>query len=336
MTEEMGPVPGNNPYPNQGPAIDHELWLAMQAAHDRYKNTSATLDALTAMSPAGNSSPECRLAIDAAAAEQRAAFENYIESRLQLSESIISRHAGPPFAENGLERGGARFWKDPRISRALLVVAAAAALLIPATFRVGYLEGERREARDIETVRDGADAMLMLLSSQVDPPAGKNASTAASPGARVGGSDVARADAKKPPRPIQMTPRKPGQTSGKVAKNRQELHDLQKRGERNYYEFLFTPWKQTERIGRIRLTVLKVVPGRGFSDISIAVDNRAPDRRRISLNEPVWIDLSGRKAVELVVNRIDGDRVGGYLSEPKYPRLSWSRVSPDLASAIIP
>jgi hypothetical protein len=107
---------------------------------------------------------------------------------------------------------------------------------------------------------------------------------------------------------------------------------LQKRGERNYYEFLFTPWKQTERIGHIRLTVLDVVPGRGFSDISIAVDNRAPDRRRVSLNEPVWIDLSGRpKAVELVVNRIDGNRVGGYLSEPKYQRLSWHRVSPDLA-----
>jgi hypothetical protein len=331
----MGPMPENSAAPNQGPAIDHELWLAMQAAHDRYKNTSATLDALTAMSPAGNSSPECRLAIDAAAAEQRAAFESYIEARLELSESMVSGRAGPPLAEEDTKRGAAPFWRNPRMARAVLVGVTAAALLLPATFRVGYLEGERREARDIETARDGADAMLMLMSSQVDPPPRKDASKTAPPAARVGSSDIARADAKKAAPPTQMAPRKPART-GKIAKNHQELHELQKRGERNYYEFLFTPWKQTERIGRIRLTVLKVVPGQGFSDISIAVDNLAPNRKRVSLNEPVWIDLTGRpKAVELVVNQIDGNRVGGYLSEPKYPRLSWRR-EPDLASLATP
>ena len=327
-------MPENSAAPNQGPAIDHELWLAMQAAHDRYKNTSATLDALTAMSPAGDSSPECRLAIDAAAAEQRAAFESYIEARLELSESMISQRAGPPFAEEGIEKGAAPFWRDPRVSRALLVAAAAAALILPATFRVGYLEGKRREARDIETVRDGADAMLMLMSSQVNPP-GKDAPKSAPQATRLGKPEVATARANNPPG--SSAAQRPARSGAKIASNHPAGRQPQKRGERDYHEFLFTPWKQTERIGRIRLTVLKAVPERGFSDLSIAVDNLTPTRKRVNLNEPVWIDLNGRpKAVELVVNRIDGSRVGGYLSEPKYPRLSWWRVSPELAMTAMP
>ena len=47
-------------------------------------DASAALDALTAMSPAGVDSAERNLQIDAAAAVQRTAFEDYIEARLQL------------------------------------------------------------------------------------------------------------------------------------------------------------------------------------------------------------------------------------------------------------
>jgi hypothetical protein len=114
-----------------------------------------------------------------------------------------------------------------------------------------------------------------------------------------------------------------------VARSHEEVVQLQKRGERNYHEFTFTPSKHAERIGGIALSVANVDPQRKSFDVSITVDNRTLNKKRVSLYEPVWFDLSGRpKAVELVVNQINWDRLQGYLSEPKSPRTALQRLFP--------
>src|SRR5690349_15906108 len=92
-----------------GRRIERDLWLAMQEAHNRYKSSSAALDALTAMPPCGDSSSEGNLQIEPASAEQRTAFENYIEARLQLSEFLVSRqNTEPREAVVPKEAGGTR------------------------------------------------------------------------------------------------------------------------------------------------------------------------------------------------------------------------------------
>jgi hypothetical protein len=105
----------------------------------------------------------------------------------------------------------------------------------------------------------------------------------------------------------------------RVARNHDELVQLQKRGERNYREFAMTLGKRPERIGPVAVTVLKVDPERKYLDLSIAAESLAPTRKRVGLNQPVWIDLRGRpKSVELVINRVDRGKMLGYVSEPKY------------------
>lgn len=156
----------NNAATNQGAAFDHERWLTLRAAYNQYKSASATLGALTAGSLVENS-PPARDAIEAAAAEERTAFETYIEARLALSESMAFPARGwAPSEGNISNEQRADDWRRSRISRTVLLVAAVAWLL-PAALSLENWMGQRRQARDLEAVRDEANILLEQTRNQV-------------------------------------------------------------------------------------------------------------------------------------------------------------------------
>jgi hypothetical protein len=74
------------------------------------------------------------------------------------------------------------------------------------------------------------------------------------------------------------------------------------------------------------LTLVRVDSRHQAFDLSIAVDNLIPQKKRMTIDEPVWFDRSGRPgAVEVVVTRVNRDLVQGYLSIPKYSRIPGER-----------
>jgi hypothetical protein len=151
----------NSAATNQGAAFDHERWLTMRAAYNQYKGASATLGALTAASLAGCSSPVRNPAVETAAAEQRAAFESYIEARLALSESMaFPARTGPATEGNALNH------HNSRITR-IVLLAAAAAWLFPVALSLENWVGQRRQMRDLEAVRDEARVMLAQTRNEV-------------------------------------------------------------------------------------------------------------------------------------------------------------------------
>ena len=311
------------------PGSEHQLWLAMQAAHKQHRNAAAALDALTAMPPGEFPSSERNLQIEMVAAEERCAFENYIETRLQLSELLLSKRMvdpvrpAPPDTTHISE-------SRPSIS-GMTVLVVLAAFLFPTAFGVGYLARERKQVRNLEEARDVVNAALHQTQAQVQELARKlDAMKTIRPVVvRPRAPRKVLAKTKRPPT-IQAAARRPASATGIVAKNHSELVQLQRRGERNYHEFTVTSRRRLERIGPLNMTVLNVDPRKKTFDVAIAVDDLAPDRRRINLYEPVWIDLKGRRrALELVFNGINGDEVQGYFSEPKSPHLSWRQVAPD-------
>jgi hypothetical protein len=319
------------------PGGEHDLWLSMKSAHNRYRDASASLDALTAMSPAGLDSAERNLQIEAEAAEQRTAFEDYIEARLQLSEFMISKMSPQPTdapePRKGDQPQGSGSRGGPQVSR-IAILAVVAAFLFPTAFGLGFLAHERRRTRDLEAARDEATAELNQIQQEIQGLTSRMEALKAanrSVSAAVAGMRASHVRAVKIPArmPARAPVRTPVPSGGRVARNHQELVELEKRGERTYREFTLTPSKQSERFGPVGLKVLRVDPQRKSFELSIAVDNLAPNKKRVNLYESVWIDLRGRpKAVEVVVNRIDRDRVQGYVSEPKYPRMTWLRASP--------
>ena len=109
--------------------------------------------------------------------------------------------------------------------------------------------------------------------------------------------------------------------SGSIARTHDDLVALQKRGERNYYEFQITRSKEFHRVGPVSVSLRKANTKRKSYDLALFVNDNQLQKKSVNLFEPVWINLGDRpQPVELVVNQISKDQIQGYITEPKYKR----------------
>lgn len=109
--------------------------------------------------------------------------------------------------------------------------------------------------------------------------------------------------------------------SRSIARTHDELVDLEKRGERNYYEFTLDKSKQFHRVGPLSVSLRKANAKHKSYDMNMLVDDNQLQKKSVNLFEPVWINLADRpQPLELVVNKIDKDHIEGYVSEPKYKK----------------
>jgi len=106
---------------------------------------------------------------------------------------------------------------------------------------------------------------------------------------------------------------------GDIARNHAELVTLEKKGERNYYEFSFEKSKTYHHTGPISIALRKADPKHEYCDLQMLVDDREITRKHVNLYESLTFYPEGYpQPLELVINRIDRDSVQGYVSEPKY------------------
>ncbi|MGE5645594.1 MAG: hypothetical protein ACM336_07370 [Acidobacteriota bacterium] len=109
--------------------------------------------------------------------------------------------------------------------------------------------------------------------------------------------------------------------SGSIARNHDELVELQKRGERNYYEFELSKSKQFQRTGPISLSLRKADTKHKRFNLVLLVDDMQLEKKNVNVYEPVQIYLPDRpQPFELVINQVTKNQVKGYLSEPKYKK----------------
>jgi uncharacterized coiled-coil protein SlyX len=105
--------------------------------------------------------------------------------------------------------------------------------------------------------------------------------------------------------------------NGSIAKNHDELVALERRGERNYFEFQLGKSKQFQRVGSLSLSVRKVDAKHKFFDLLLLVNDQTIEKKHVNIYEPVSVRPSDQ-AVELVVNEIGNNQIRGYVSEPRY------------------
>jgi hypothetical protein len=109
--------------------------------------------------------------------------------------------------------------------------------------------------------------------------------------------------------------------NGSIARTHDEVVALQKRGERNYYEFSIDKSKQYSRVGPLSIGLRKADTKHKRFNVAMLVDDNELQKNSVNLYETVWISLSDRpQPIELVVNKIAKDHIEGYLSEPKYKK----------------
>jgi hypothetical protein len=107
--------------------------------------------------------------------------------------------------------------------------------------------------------------------------------------------------------------------NGSIAKTHDELVVLEKRGERNYFEFDLQKSRQFQRFGPITLSLRRTDPKHMNYDLMMVVDDKQLGKKRVNLYEPIWIHTeSGGQPVQVVVNKISKNTVHGYISAPKY------------------
>lgn len=103
-----------------------------------------------------------------------------------------------------------------------------------------------------------------------------------------------------------------------VAKNASELDVLRRKGERDYYEFTIPKRDQVTKVEDIRVVLKKTDPKKGKFNVDILVDDNRLEKKDRNVNEPLqFLVGKNRLRYELVVNWIQKDQAGGYLSIPK-------------------
>jgi len=113
-----------------------------------------------------------------------------------------------------------------------------------------------------------------------------------------------------------------------IAHTHDELVALQKRGEKNYFEFAINKSKQFQKVGPVSLEVRKVDFKHKSYDVDMLVDDFTLQKRKVNLYEPVWINLVDTpEAVQLIVNKIDKDKITGYIAAPKYRKSELSQTA---------
>ena len=116
--------------------------------------------------------------------------------------------------------------------------------------------------------------------------------------------------------------------SDQIAKNASELNTLRQKGERDYFDIDLKKLKKNEmqRVGDIRLELREADTKKQKYNIIIQVDDKRLEKKDKLINEPIQF-LVGNEQLryEIVVNKVEKDRVIGYLSAPKNKVLAAER-----------
>jgi hypothetical protein len=109
-----------------------------------------------------------------------------------------------------------------------------------------------------------------------------------------------------------------GVMSGLIATNHDELQELKRKGERNYYEFTLQKGAPAQNVGTIKVQLKKVDVKRSKFTLAVSSDDKNIDKKDKNLDEPIQF-YSGKSPAlfEIVVNNIAKNTVTGYLSTPK-------------------
>ena len=111
-----------------------------------------------------------------------------------------------------------------------------------------------------------------------------------------------------------------GVMSGLIAHNHDDLEELKRRGDRNYYEFTVTKAKTPQRVGPVQMSLNKTDPKKSKYTVTVLVDDKAIEKKDKTAGEPVQFYVKGSARTtpyEIVVFDVGKNQLTGYLSTPK-------------------
>jgi hypothetical protein len=103
-----------------------------------------------------------------------------------------------------------------------------------------------------------------------------------------------------------------------IARNHDEIDQLRRLGERDYFEFTVQRKSAPQKIGGIQVALKGTNVKKNQYTVDVLADDKNFEKKNRSVNEPIFFYTGGsRTALELVVNKVTKTTASGYLSVPK-------------------
>jgi hypothetical protein len=103
-----------------------------------------------------------------------------------------------------------------------------------------------------------------------------------------------------------------------IARNHDEIDQLRRVGERDYFEFTLTGKGNRSKVGDLMVELRGTNVKKSQFTVALYVDDLRLEKKNRAIDEPIYFYTRGTRApLELVVNQIGKDKVVGYMSVPK-------------------
>ena len=103
-----------------------------------------------------------------------------------------------------------------------------------------------------------------------------------------------------------------------IARNHDEIDQLRRMGQRDYFEFTVQRKGGATKVGTIQIQLKDTNTKKNRYTINVLADDSSFEKKDRSVNEPIFFYTGGtRAALELVVNKVPKSTATGYLSVPK-------------------
>jgi hypothetical protein len=123
---------------------------------------------------------------------------------------------------------------------------------------------------------------------------------------------------------------------GSIATNHEQIVALQRKGERNIYEFDINKSKQFSHAGPIGVSLRKANTKQQYADLKLMVDDREVSKKHLNLYEPaVFFADSGDQPMQVVISSITKNHIHGYISAPRYKASELAAMSGDAGTAAV-
>ncbi|HTZ33918.1 MAG TPA: hypothetical protein VMH31_15775 [Methylomirabilota bacterium] len=111
-----------------------------------------------------------------------------------------------------------------------------------------------------------------------------------------------------------------GVMSGLIARNHDDVEELKRKGDRNYYEFTIQKSKNPQHVGPVQITLNKADQKRSKYTMTVLADDKTIEKKDKTAGEPVQFYVKGTARYapyEIVVFDVNKNQITGYLATPK-------------------
>lgn len=191
--------------------------------------------------------------------------------------------------------------------------------------KVGMTQAELAEARSrAESIRKQQLASDQKLSEQISSAQKESEAKIGAVATDVSGAkkdiESTRNDLEATKTKLDRATGDMGVMSGLIARNHDDLEELRRKGDRNYYEFTIQKSKQPQRVGPVQIALNKTDQKKSKYTMTVLADDKSIEKRDKTAGEPVQFYVKGSARLspyEIVVFEVGKNQITGYLATPK-------------------